>query len=350
VRLPDFICVGPARTGTTWLHAALSGHVALPGRIKETRFWGPYYDKGLDWYAGHFRHCVDAPLVGEACPYFSMPHARERIAEHIPDCKIIITLRDPVDRSYSQYRMLRRIGVLKGSFEEELDYHLIVGTNRYAFHLRGWMELFGDNLKILLFDDLRKNPQQFLDQVCEFIGAPAISLRNARISQNDINSYKYMPHNRRIARRASRMMDFMRSRRAYRTMNFLERIGFWEMWLASRRTFPPLSPATEHRLREQLLPEIDAVEALTGLDLTAWREHSENVNRWLETAPKQKRPALVPGRREIAAIALALIPLATGAVPDGLDLSTMKFSPTQVNSVLEDSDDDVDEGMIFALT
>jgi hypothetical protein len=59
---------------------------------------------------------------------------------------------------------------------------------------------------------------------------------------------------------------------------------------------------------------------------------------------------MVPGRREIAAIALALIPLATGAVPDGLDLSTMKFNPTAVNTVLEDADDDVDCAMMLTLT
>ena len=350
MRLPDFICVGPARTGTTWLHAALTGHVGLPLRIKETRFWGPYYAQGLDWYAAHFRHCVDAAVVGEACPYFSMPHARERIARDLPDCRIVITLRDPVDRSYSQYRMLRRIGVLRGTFEQELNHHLIAGTNRYAFHLRGWMDLFGSRVKILLFDELRKNPQQFLDQVCEFIGIAPIALGATKISQTDINSYKFMPRNRRLAHRADRMMGFLRVRRAYRTLNFLERIGLWELMMSGGPTFPPLSPATEHQLREQMLPEIAAVEAMTGLDLKTWREPSPSVNRWLESAPKQKRPAMVPGRREIAAIALALIPLATGAVPDGLDLGTMKFNPTQVNSVLEDSDDDVDGSMFVALT
>ncbi|HVN27328.1 MAG TPA: hypothetical protein VMT64_02520, partial [Candidatus Binataceae bacterium] len=240
-------------------------------------------------------------------------------------------------------------GVVKGTFEEALEHHLIAGTNRYGFHLRGWKDYFGDNLKVLLFDDLRKAPQQFLDQVCDFIGAAGIPLNTARITGSDLNSYKYMPHSHHLARRADRMMHFLRARRAYRMMNLLERIGFWETMLSGGPAFPPLSRATEERLRQQLIPEIEAVEKLTGLDLSAWREPSPNINQWLDGVG-HKRPAMVPGRREIAAIALALIPLATGAVPDGLDLGSMKFNPTQMTTVLEDSDDENDGAMILAVT
>lgn len=352
MRLPDFICVGPGRTGTTWLHAALSGYVGLPHRVKETRFWGQYYHKGIEWYADHFRYCDEAQPVGEACPYFATPNARERIAQHLPDCKIIVTLRDPVDRSYSQYRTLRKMGLARGTFEEELHHPRIEDTNRYAHHLRGWQELFGpDHVKVLLFDDLRREPQAFLDQVCGFIGIPPIALSTQNIRASDINSDKYLPRTRRISRRVGRLIDFMHERRAYRTMNFLDHIGFFEFWLRGRRPFPPLSLETELRLRQELIPEIEAVEQLTGFDLKAWREPSGNVNQWRETVAPQKRASMVPGRREIAAILLALIPLATGAVPDGLDLGTMKFNPTQINSVLEDSDDDADDGsMILAVT
>ena len=174
-------------------------------------------------------------------------------------------------------------------------------------------------------------------------------LGNKKIRPADINSYMYLPRTRRISRRVGRVMDLMHEKRAYRTMNFLDRIGFWEMWLSGRKTFLPLSPATQDRLRAELLPEIEAVEALTGLNLKAWKEPSANVNQWLEVAPEQKRASTF-GRREIAAIILALIPFATGAVPDGLDLGTMRFNPMQMNSVLEDSDDDNDSAMILALT
>jgi hypothetical protein len=345
------MCVGPGRTGTTWLHAALSGHVGLPLRVKETRFWGLYYDKGIEWYADHFRHCDRSLPVGEACPYFPTTAARERIARHLPECKIIVTLRDPVDRSYSQYRLLRRLGLAKGTFEEELQHRRIAETNRYAFHLAGWMDLFGrENVKVLLFDDLRRNSQEFLDQVCEFIGIPKIGLERQNIRDRDINSYKHLPRTWRMSRRVCHLMDLMHEKRAYRTMNFLERLGFWDLWLTGRKPFPPLSQATELLLREQLLPEIGAVEKLTGIDLSGWKEPSANRNQWLEVEPARSTSSILGKRREIAAILLALIPFATGAVPDGLDLGSMRFNPVSATSVLETTDDWGDDGMIAAIT
>ena len=349
MRLPDFICVGPARTGTTWLHAALSEHVGLPRRVKETRFWTLYYDKGMEWYADHFRHCDSSRPVGEACPYFPTPSARERIARQLPDCKIIVTLRDPVDRSFSQYRLMRKMGLVKGSFEDALKHPRIAETNRYAFHLRGWMDLFGaENVKVLLFDDLKRDPQGFLDQVCAFIGIERIALEDQAIRERDINSHKYQPRSKWLSRRICHVMDYMHAQRNYRTLNLLHRSGFLDFCLAGRKPFPPLSSETTLRLRQRLLEEIEAVEALTGFDLKMWKEPTASVNRWLEDLHnRRKAPGF--GKREIAALVLALIPLTTGAVPDGLDLSNMRFDINQMTSVLEDGDDHGFEGLISAL-
>ncbi len=277
LNLPSFICVGPGRTGTTWLHAALTGHAGLPLHVKETRFWGQYYHKGIRWYADHFRHCDPARPIGEACPYFATEGARERIARHLPECKIIITLRDFVDRSYSQYRMLCRMGLARGTFEQELNHPRIVETNRYAFHLQGWFSLFGrDNVKVMLFDELRSEPQQFLDQVCDFIGLSRYSLDAVAIGASDVNSYIRMPRSRQLSRRIGRVLDWMHDHRVYRTMSLLESSGLLEFCLDGRRKFPPISRETDLRLREEFLPEVEAVEKLTGFDLRAWKERSRN--------------------------------------------------------------------------
>ncbi len=273
LKLPSFICVGPGRTGTTWLHAALTGYVGLPLRVKETRFWGQYYHKGIGWYADHFRHCDPARPIGEACPYFATEGARERIARHLPNCKIIVTLRDPVERSYSQYRMLCRMGLARGTFEQELNHPRIVETNRYAFHLQGWFDLFGrDKVKVLLFDELRKEPQKFLDQVTDFIGAQRISLDAVKIGAGDVNSYIRMPRSRRLSRRVGRLLDWMHDRRLYRVMGLVENTGLLEFCLDGRRKFPAISSSTEMKLREGFISEVEAVERLTALDLAAWKK------------------------------------------------------------------------------
>ena len=80
----------------------------------------------------------------------------------------------------------------------------------------------------------------------------------------------------------------------------------------------------------------------------AWKNPS-HIDEF-ETAPRRASLAL-PGRRELAALLLALIPLATGAVPDGLDLAKMRFNPAQVVAALEDGSDDhsAEAGLIAAL-
>src|SRR6202167_2725285 len=107
LRLPDFIGVGPGRTGTTSLHEVLKGRVNLPAGIKETDFFTTNYHKGIEWYAHHFRDADRTRPVGEVNPYFGFPEAAERIATHIPRCRIICSFRNPVERIYSAYKLWR---------------------------------------------------------------------------------------------------------------------------------------------------------------------------------------------------------------------------------------------------
>jgi Sulfotransferase domain len=273
LRLPDFLCVGPGRTGTTWLHAALQGHVGLP-RIKETRFWGQMYDKGLDWYAQTFAGCDPSQPLGEICPYFPEPEARERIANHIPSCKIIVTLRDPVHRSYSQYRRFRSRAIMHYDFETALDKHpRIAESNRYAHHLKGWIDLFGrENVRVFLFDQLRQDPQAFLGGICKFIGIPVIDVASIKLNHRDLNADSRMPRSDFVARRASRILEWMYRRSFYRGVNLIERTRLYDLFFGGGAPYPPLAPDLEDRLRARMTPEIEAVEAMTGLDLSAWKQ------------------------------------------------------------------------------
>lgn len=273
VRLPDFICVGPGRTGTTWLHAVLTPHVCLPRAIKETRFWGQLYHQGIESYAAHFARCDPEQPAGEICPYFPEAAARERIARHIPNCKVIVILRDPVQRSYSQYRRFRSRAIMYHPFEEALEKHpRIVETNRYAHHLRGWIETFGrGNVLVLLFDELRSHPQRFLDRICAFIGIPRIDVKSASVGARDINSDDRLPRSDTLARVGSRLLELMYRRSFYRGINLIERTRLYDLLFGGGEPYPALAPHLETRIRTKLLDEIAAVEALTGFDLSRWR-------------------------------------------------------------------------------
>jgi hypothetical protein len=271
--LPDFIGVGPGRTATTWLHDMLVGHVDLPWGIKETDFFTTNYHKGIQWYAAHFRHATGARPVGEVNPYFGIPEAAERIHHHIPQCKIICTFRDPVDRIYSAYRLWRHYVLTRLPMDEFLvKVPQVIEVTRYATHLPDWQARFGaERVMVCLNDDLRADPQRFLDRICDFIGIAHISVASVKPTASTVNSINDLPRFPRFARKARRFMYWLEEVQAYRLANALERRGVWNLCFGGGPAFGPLDPAMDAKLREMMMPEIEALERMIGRDLSAWK-------------------------------------------------------------------------------
>ncbi|MFI5352349.1 MAG: sulfotransferase domain-containing protein [Candidatus Binatales bacterium] len=279
-KLPDFIAVGPPRTGTTWLDRVLRDHVSLPENIKETNFFTANFSKGLDWYEDHFRTSVTGRPRGEICPsYFTSADARERIADNIPRCAIICTLRDPVARIYSDYRHLRilgRFGVV--SFEQVIAGHGrstspkdMFATSTYSKLLRAWYEKFGkENVLALVNDDLVSDPQRYLDQVCRFVRISPIDLSRSPLRDNRVNPYPRAPRSVWLARRAREVRHFMRRhRQLYSLSNRLRPL--WKFCSGGGKEFGPIDPAIEASLREYFRPDVEALEEMLQRDLSAWK-------------------------------------------------------------------------------
>ena len=272
-QLPNFIAVGVGRAGTTWLHEMLTGHVGLPHGVKETDFFLRKYSYGIEWYRSFFRHCTPGRPIVEVCPtYFSSVEARRRIHLHIPDCRIICTFREPVERAYSHYKLMRHNVWTRASFEEVVNSSQeIAEMNQYAMNLNGWQETFGrDNVLVCLFDDLEQNPQSYLDSVGSFIGIPRVPLVHPAPSLRT-NSFPTAPRNRRLAQNARHLRDLLRSRRFYWLDRMLERAGVWGLCFDGGEPFPSLEPELEKRLKQRFLPEVEALERLIGRDLSAWK-------------------------------------------------------------------------------
>lgn len=278
LRLPDFIGVGPGRTGTTWLHEVLKGRVNLPSGIKETDFFTTNYGKGIEWYANHFREADRARPIGEVNPYFGFPEAAERIALHIPRCKIICTFRNPVERIYSAYKLWRHYTLTNDPLDDFLvKVPQIIEVTRYATHLPDYRARFGeDRVLVLLNDDLRADPQAYLDRVCDFVGIGRYPVPASAAEGELINSINDLPRFPRAARRARKFMYWLEEKQAYATSNFLEQAGAWKFVFGGGARFPKLDPAIEARLRELMRPEIDALEPMIGRDLSMWKEPRED--------------------------------------------------------------------------
>jgi hypothetical protein len=273
-RLPDFIAVGPPRTATTWLHEVLQGRVCLPANRKETDFFTRFYDRGIEWYADYFRNCAGQLPVGELSPmYFASAQARERIAHHLPECKIICSLRDPVERAYSNYRMLRRIVATKVDFEQAaITRGDLLESSRYGTHLAGWFETFGrERVQVLIYDDLESKPQAFLDSVADFIGIARFPLSSSKVGAERVLAVSTQPASPQLAKLARNLIGWFVNRRYHRAANLLRETGIIKYMLEGGDPFPPLAPDIAQRLREYYRPEVEKLEQLIGRDLTAWK-------------------------------------------------------------------------------
>ena len=273
-RLPEIIGAGPGRTGTTWLHRVLEGVVDLPYGVKETQFFNTFYDKGIDWYARHFRYATGARKIAEICPYFFHPLAPGRIKAHIPKCRIITTLRDPVDHSFSAYKLVLHFAWARGSFDEVLKSRPNLGSgNRYASHLKTWFDLFGrENVLVTMYDELRAQPQSYLDRVTDFMGVERIVLSARPDIRDDVHSFARAPRSYKLARNARKMMYRLQARQAYGAINLLERAGVWDFCYGRGEQFGRLSEEQEQRLRELYLPEVEQLEELLRIDLSSWKK------------------------------------------------------------------------------
>lgn len=124
---PDFLIIGAQKCGTTALYMYLSHHKQIvSGRCKEIHFFDQdaNYRKGSFWYHLHFPHVDEITLetlAFEATPYYLYyPPVAQRIYEYDPHLKLIILLRNPVDRAYSAWNMFRRLAV-DGTVQELLE-------------------------------------------------------------------------------------------------------------------------------------------------------------------------------------------------------------------------------------
>jgi hypothetical protein len=294
-QVPNCIAVGVGRSGTTWLHEVLTGHVGLPCGVKETDFFLRKYGYGIDWYKSFFRHCKPGHPIAEICPtYFSSAEARRRIKLHIPDCRIICTFREPVERAYSHYKLMRHNVWTRASFTEVVSSSReIAEMNHYASNLAGWRQTFGrDNVLVCLYDDLERDPQGYLDAVCKFIGIFPFRLSHSAASAR-LNSFPAAPRNRRLAQNARHVRDWLRGRRAYRVDRLLDQMGLWAFCFGGGEAFPPLEPELEAQLKQRFLPEVEALEQMIGRDLSAWK-----VNRHTTSTAHLKR-ALQPAHGRV---------------------------------------------------
>ena len=274
IRLPSFFVAGPPRTGTSWLHAILSQHATLPSFNKETRFFDVHFARGLPWYGRHFPVSPAGRPRGEIAPtYFASPQARENIAMAIPHARLIFIFRNPVQRVVSMYRAKRAYGRFSWNFEQALarDPELME-SGRYATHLQQWLLDFPSHqILITLHDDLRRDPQSFIDRLARFIGIPRFALTPAQLGKVYSSGTMTVPRSYLATWAGTAVADWCKARRLEKAVAAVKNSPLIGLFIGGGRPFPEVPADTLRRLYETFRPEVEGLEAILARDLSHWK-------------------------------------------------------------------------------
>lgn len=218
--------VGPEKTATTFIQHLLEQHpdARLPNGIKETFFFERFFDNGVDWYLDRFNLSGDKPHLIEVAPgCFCEDDARTHISQIFPQARIVICVRDPVERTISHYNHLRRYGYLNTPIEDSLDPdHRPVKASLYARFCPLWEETFGtENVAVLDMAQLRADPAGFAKSVFEALGLKPIDVPEDIL--NGRSNESAAPRNFTLARLATTVSNAMKKRGLYWILEMLRK-------------------------------------------------------------------------------------------------------------------------------
>jgi hypothetical protein len=276
-----FIGIGAQKCASSWLYDILADHPeAALSEKKELDFFSYRYEQGYGWYERQFPDKPGARAVGEISPsYFNEASVPERARQYSPDLRILLSLRDPVERALSQHRHQIRIGSITGPdyrFETALiDNPSYIDQGRYATHLSRWLASFPEKqVLVVLMEDIRRDPEATARKVYAFLG---INPDHRSVALHEKSNPSYA----------------VRSRRTDATIQWLRKsvrqFGLGGIWQAlgdsglrnlyrgmnrkpSEAVVPPVPAETLVNLRSVFVDEVHTLEKLLDRNLESWRQ------------------------------------------------------------------------------
>jgi hypothetical protein len=278
--LPSFFVIGPPRTGTTWLHEILRQRAVLPSPTKETRFFDIHFHRGLDWYSAHFPASPSNRIVGEIAPtYFACAKASQRIAQLLPDARVVCIFRNPVERVLSLYKLKCAYGLIPWTLEQAMvrDPEMLE-SGRYATKLQAWQSALGrDRVLPLVYEDLRNEPQSFLDTLVDFVGIPRFPLGEHETRSVHASETMTYPRSYRRTRNASTLADWFKARRLDGLVAAVRNSPLRKLFLGGGPPFTELPLEIVAGLYELFRPEVERLEELLNRDLSSWKTLGEQA-------------------------------------------------------------------------
>jgi hypothetical protein len=317
--LPDFFVAGAPKAGTTAVHAALARHPSLyMSAVKEPKFFlteGPPPTRGgpgdvqtyrehvwrRDKYEALFDPAPPGTLRGESTPFYLYNRdSQRRIRALVPRARLIVILRDPVERAHSNWTHLWSAGLdpvgdfVAACAEEErriaagwADFWHYTALGRYGEQLEQLYTVFPrEQVLVFRYRALVENPARVLDRICTFLGVPEGVLTEVpreNVTAHPRRSLRHVAVSRalRVSTAVSRVVPSTASVTAA-----LERV--------LQRDSPPRQPLTWEQ-RQALIPRFEAdirlLEVITGEEFSDWLQPRGDSGGLVGARPAGQRQA-----------------------------------------------------------
>lgn len=175
--LPNFLCIGVLRCGTTWLYKVFKSHpeIYVCSFNKETQFFDKYYYRGLDWYRQFFPIKSEAykyKAIGEIVPtYIYEKEAIKNISKDLPNTYILIIMRNPMKRAYSEYKYNKLYMGFDLNFKQYLKKNpIIIERGLYGKLIKNLIEYIPKKrILFLIFEEVMKYPKKSLREISTFL-------------------------------------------------------------------------------------------------------------------------------------------------------------------------------------
>ena len=273
---PNFFIVGAPKAGTTSLYEYLKD---IPGiymsPVKEPKYFSKFKTAGFrkkkryseEEYLDLFNGAKDEKFLGEATPgYLIDPDSPFLIHDTVPNAKILITLRDPVERLFSGYLMHLRLGNFKKSFREEVEdtkksRPRFLGQGLYYNNVKRYLNTFGSNhVKILIFEEWIKDPKNVVLEILQFLG---INYNLEQLNEEARNTFSVSRGSAATSiMRSSKIIEF-----AHKFLSSSTRSNLKEKFLTNKSEKPKMEKEDRNFLIEYYKDDVKKLEDLLGRKL-----------------------------------------------------------------------------------
>lgn len=273
---PALVVAGGRKCGTTWLDRCLREHpnLCLPRLTKEVFFFDRFFHRGFDWYLAQFPTARADQLLAEVAPsYFASREAPLRLQQTLPNARVVVLLRDPTRRAWSDFQHAVRKGdvppwtPLRDAIQRRPS---IRAEGHYDNQAHRWFGAMGrDSVKVFIAEEVRNDPDSFFGELFRWLEVPEMLPPSRHIHRSGLSM---RPRSHRLSGAVHRSSRFLRKCGASRVVNWAKAAGA-EAVVFRKSSTSQLSPDDEQalqELREHYKPHIRGLEELLGRQIPTW--------------------------------------------------------------------------------